>query len=106
MPLSPLGSKIYDVLRQRLSQRAPQITYAELAKAIGSGMVARNAHLVAALFEIAYACRAAGLPIVTAIVVQKTNGKPSTGYLEVAGERRNFMLDIEEAKRASYPDTL
>jgi hypothetical protein len=119
MALEGLAAKVYGVLRTRvLAQRDPRMSYDDLTRELGSGMIARNAHLVEALYEIARECVVLGLPVITGIVVKTKGGKldlPSNGYFDVAHPdapesewASRFTLDriaIARAKDA-YPESL
>src|SRR6476659_7377349 len=89
MPLSVLASSIYAVLRQRTTLGEPRISYRDLVEELGplappnQNLQPQDRRLSAALGELGHACHAAGLPAISAIVVQREQdglGMPGEGY--------------------------
>lgn len=94
--MSPLATQIYTQLQQRVRahQTSPlsMITYGELAGEISRAapelaVHPRSSTLHAALGEVSEACRAAGLPCLTALVCRADTRQPSHGYYKVAHPR-------------------
>jgi hypothetical protein len=116
VPITDLATRVYDILRNRvLTVRRPTMTYRELTKALGSKTLPRSPTLVDALAEVAVACRAVSLPVITVVVVHGADGLPGPGYFDLAhphglarGERSQFNLDLVAATQAKheYPATL
>jgi hypothetical protein len=95
--MSPLATKIYRHLRQRIVKQRPSITYRELAAAV-SEMHPRDPRFHAALTEVAAACRHAKLPCLPAIVWSAGKRRPSDGYYKVA--HPNARTD--DSRRAAW----
>ena len=98
--MSPLAQHIYQHLRRRLRSARPSITYGELAAALDYRFSThpRSPRLHAALTEVGRACRASGLPCLTAIVWVAGARRPSTGYYKIAHPR----AATDTARRAAW----
>jgi hypothetical protein len=114
--VSPLAEATYEILRRRLSQADPRITYAELARELRNASDAfelvthRSRELYAALWEVGDACRLLGLPPLPALVVRADTRRPGDAYFAerdaglTRGQRAAaWQEDLDAVKRASYP---
>lgn len=115
--MSPLADAIYAILRSRVSDADPRITYAELAEQLRDcgedfeHIHHRNRELYAALTEVGQECRRRRLPPLPALVVRADTGRPGAAYyaskrsrLLYHGERvAAWRRDLEAVKRARYP---
>lgn len=121
MALSVLASAIYAVLRPRLPGAAPQISYDDLVHrlpALGppnAGLQARDVRLDVALGELVTACRAKGLPAISAIVVRQDTQMPGEGYYgaahpttahDTALRAIDWGNEFNAARAATYPAVL
>jgi hypothetical protein len=86
---SQLARELYRVLVRLARRGTASITYGALARRLPARIRVhhRNARLYAGLTEVTEACRARGLPIVTAIVWSASTKRPSDGYYKVAHPR-------------------
>jgi hypothetical protein len=115
--LSPLGRAIYRILRQRLGEADPRITYKELACVLREAdttfehLTHRSQELYAALWEVGDACRALVLPPLPALVVRADTRRPGDTYfagtaLNQRGERiAAWQRDLDAVCQATYPAT-
>ena len=113
--MSPLAVAIYDLLRRRVGQSDPRITYGELARELRERAEAfehithRSHELYAALCEIGAECRRLGLPPLPALVVRADTRRPGDAYfagspLAHRGERTAaWQRDLDAVRQATYP---
>lgn len=120
MPLSELAREIYIVLRQRVPARKPEITYRELVEALPplgkpfEDVHWRDPRLDQALADTVHACRARGLPALSAIVVNSETGRPGRRYYGeahpgVVGDIEQevaWARELEQVKTTTYPPEL
>jgi hypothetical protein len=94
--MSPLAFDIYVVLRARVHSIRPELTYDELVEGLPSPFNALDADspiLTTALEELAFACRANGLPPITMMLVkQDEDCTPPT--------------ELKKVRSSSYPPAL
>ena len=100
--MTPLATEIYKHLVRRVRTQAPSITYVELAELASKKIPThqRSPKLHAALSEVTHACRAQGLPCLTAIVWRKGTTRPSDGYFKVAHPK----VRTEHGRVAAWED--
>ena len=117
MALSALAESVYQILRERVPAEDPTIFYRDLVDELGSlpspnqGLQPHDRRLFAALGEVGRACRAAGLPALSSIVVAKESGVPGTGYYidhhpQARSEEAKFVAwrsEFNVAKTTTYP---
>jgi hypothetical protein len=114
--MSPLAEAIYEILRRRVPQPEPRLSYAELADQIRDTAAEfeeihhRHRKLYLALGEVGAECRRLDLPPLPALVVRADTRRPGEAYYagrcsgmvykgqKVAAWRR----DLEAVKRATY----
>ena len=90
MALSALATAIYSILQRRVPAATPEIPYRELVEALQplgapySNLHWRDPRLDQALGDLVEACRAAGLPAISAIVVNGETRRPGRSYYSVA----------------------
>jgi hypothetical protein len=113
--VTPLATAIYDLLRRRLRQADPRITYGELARTLRERKPAfahvthRSQELYAALCEIGAACRQKDLPPLPALVVRADTRRPGDAYYadmpyQYRGERiAAWQRDFDSVRDANYP---
>jgi hypothetical protein len=113
--LSPLASAVYKILRRRLKQTDPRITYGELARQLRDTsdefetITHRSRELYASLGEIGRECRRLKLPPLPALVVRADSRRPGDAYYEgmtatYRGQRiAVWRRDLEAVKLAKYP---
>lgn len=123
--MSPLALAIYAVLRTLVPSRGDsRVSYSDLLSRLPEQLAhldledpAHRNDLSEALGEIVLACRAAGLPALSALVVRLDGGElgyPGPGYYglahpEAAGELEQLAAwgrELEAAKGATYPERL
>jgi hypothetical protein len=116
--MSPLAEAIYEILRQRLSETDPRVSYAELAEVLRDlstdfeAIYHRSQQLYAALGEIGQECRRLRLPPLPALVVRADTRRPGAAYYEgrcsglmYHGERvAAWRRDLEAVRQATYPE--
>jgi len=117
MALSPLAHAAYQILRHRVGQADPRITYKELASLLRDtddafGYVThRSRELYAVLGEVGDACQHLGLPPLPALVVRADTRRPGDAYstgspLTHPGERTAaWQRDLDAVSQATYPAT-
>jgi hypothetical protein len=113
--MSRLAHAVYRILRRRIGQADPRITYAELARALREASSAfehlthRSRELYAALCEVGDLCRRLDRPPLPALVVRADTRRPGDAYyLGMAtpyrGERiAAWQRDLEAVCRSTYP---
>ncbi len=115
--MSPLAEAVYEILRARVSQPDPRITYKELAAQLRevaeefADIHHRSRELYAALNEIGRECRRLKLPSLPALVVRADTGRPGQAFFEGAcsgvvyrGEKVSaWRRELEAVKRVTYP---
>lgn len=119
MPLSPLASEIYRVLRDLVPNENAQITYQDLVYQLGplpapnQGLHWQDLRLNAALGELVEECRGQQLPAIPAIVVRSNELTPSYGYYSIAYPGRNYddaladwVGEVQQVRQTTYPQTL
>jgi len=120
MPLSELAREIYAVLRTRVPAPKPELTYRELVEALPPlgapfiGVHWRDPRLDQALADTVHACRANGLPALSAIVVNNETRRPGRRYYAeahsgVAGDIEREVAWANELKHVritTYPADL
>lgn len=120
MALSALADAVYQILRQRVPSEDPTLFYGALVEELGTlpppnqSLQPHDRRLFAALGEVGRACRAAGLPAISSIVVAKESGVPGSGYYidhhpQARSEEAKFVSWRSEfmiAKTTTYPPTL
>jgi len=120
MPLSDLAEEIYAILRQRVPSRTPEITYRELVESLPplgkpfEDVHWRDARLDQALGDIVNACRAAGLPALSAIVVNSETGYPGRQYYPMAypgvtdedQQQIQWANEFEKIKTTTFPPSI
>ena len=115
--MSPLAEAVYEILRLRVAQPEPRITYAGLARQLRDRAEEfeyvhhRNRELYTALTEVGKECRRLKLPPLPALVVRADSGRPGAAYYE--GECTGIVhrdeqvaaweRDLEAVKRTTYP---
>lgn len=115
--MSPLAKAVYTILRRRLKQADPRITYGELAAELREHdsferITHRSQPLYAALCEIGSACSKMGLPPMPAIVVRADTRRPGDAYYEgmtqkYRGERiAEWQRDLEAVRAGKFPRRL
>src|SRR4051812_19817060 len=91
MAISALAELIYGVLRQRTNMSEPRLSYRDLVEELGAlpapnqNLQPLDRRLFAALGELGHACHEAGLPAISAIVVQRDHdalGMPGEGFFK------------------------
>ena len=88
--LSALAAAIYTILRSLVPDPSAEITYSQLVSRLGpmdppnENLQPRDRRLDAALGDLVHACRGAGLPAISALVVRDDEGSPGAGYYPVA----------------------
>ncbi len=115
--MSPLAEAVYEILRARVPQPDPRITYKELAAQLRESAEEfadvhhRNRELYAALGEVGHECRRLALPALPALVVRADTGRPGQAYFEgtcsgvvYRGEKVSaWRRELEAVKLATYP---
>jgi hypothetical protein len=113
--MTRLAHTVYRILRQRIGQADPRITYAELARKLRSASAAfehlthRSRELYAALCEVGDLCNQRDLPPLPALVVRADTRRPGDAYYEgmasaYRGERiAAWQRDLEAVRRSTYP---
>jgi hypothetical protein len=113
--MNPLAEAIYEVLRRRVRQDDPRITYAELARALREvdpafeHLTHRSKELYSALWEVGGLCRRQGLPPLPALVVRADTRRPGDAYFEgmeltYHGERvAAWQRDLDAVRAGEYP---
>jgi hypothetical protein len=113
--MSPLAKAVYEILRRRVKEADPRITYAELARELRDLSDEfefahhRNPGLYVALAEVGAECSRRSLPPLPALVVRADTRRPGDAYYEGMrevhkGERiAAWRRDLEAVKRARYP---
>lgn len=111
--MSPLARSIYAILRELVPAPDAQIQYGELCARLRNDMSPRSPALAKSLGEIVRACRARGLPALSAIVVQKGSGMPGDGYygeahggMDLAHAMRAWSDEVAAVRATTYPDEL
>lgn len=94
--MSPLASRIYKQLVNRVRRNKASVTYGELAAALE--VHHRSPALHVALGEVTNACRHHALPCLPAIVWRAGSNRPSGGYYRVAHPRAH----TDEARIAAW----
>src|SRR5215510_13400369 len=86
--MSPLAAAVYRILRTRLAEGDPRITYAELARRLRDKNDAfehithRSQQLYAALCDVGSFCKQLRLPPLPALVVRADTRRPGDAYYE------------------------
>ncbi len=86
--MSPLAEAVYEILRCRVREPEPRITYATLARQLrdlGDEFEYahhRNRELYMALTEVGQECRRLKLPPLPALVVRADTRRPGAAYYE------------------------
>jgi hypothetical protein len=120
MPLSELARAIYGVLRTRVPSPHPEITYKQLVTTLPplgkpfENVGFHDPRLDQALADTVHACRAAGLPALSAIVVNAETRRPgkrhyAEAHSRVTGEIEKeveWAKEFERAKGTTYPAEL
>jgi hypothetical protein len=113
--MTALAEAIYDVLRLRLDQPDPRISYAELARALREvdssfeHLTHRSREMYSSLCEIGELCRKRNLPPLPALVVRADTRRPGEAYYEgmsqaYKGERiAAWREDLEAVCATEYP---
>jgi hypothetical protein len=113
--MNPLAEAVYEVLRRRVGQDDPRITYAELARALRGAdpafehMTHRSKELYTALWEVGGLCKRLRLPPLPALVVRADTRRPGDAYYEgmelvYQGERiAAWQRDLDAVRAAEYP---
>src|SRR5262245_57861261 len=113
--LSSLACAVYEILRQRVGQADPRITYKELACLLRETDTAfehvthRSQELYASLWEVGDICRDLVLPPLPALVVRADTRRPGDAYfvgssLVHRGERiAAWQRDLDAVFQATYP---
>src|SRR5262245_33337418 len=113
--MSPLAAAVYRILRTRLAEGDPRITYAELARRLRDKNDAfehithRSQQLYAALCDVGSFCKQLRLPPLPALVVRADTRRPGDAYYEdmphrYRGERiAAWRRDLEAVRRADFP---
>ena len=117
MALSELAREIYKVLRQRVPGAHPEITYRQLVESLPplgrpfEGVHWRDPRLDQALADTVHACGAAGIPALSAIVVNAETLRPSRRYYAEAHpgitdeveQKVAWARELERVKTTTYP---
>lgn len=114
--VSPLATAVYEVLRRRVPAAKPEISYEELCAklppALGN-IEPNDQRLWIALGDIVRACRAADLPAISAIVVNKHTRIPGKLYYSVAHPNEDephamvaWGHEVLKVRVTTYPTTL
>jgi len=113
MKMSPLAGAIYRILRARLSEADPRISYAELGRTLRETderfetINHRSRELYAALMEVGEKCRGLELPPLPALVVRADTRRPGDAYYAARGFRGEkiaaWQRDLEAVKASKYP---
>jgi hypothetical protein len=115
--VSPLAQAVYEILRLRVPQEDPRITYGELAEQLRDSardfehIYPRSRELYAALSEVGKECRRLKLPPLPALVVRADTRRPGSAYYEGKctgivwrGEQvAAWQRDLEAVQRARFP---
>lgn len=113
--MNPLAEAIYEILRRRLGQDDPRITYAELARALRVAdpafdhMTHRSKDLYTALWEVGGLCKRLRLPPMPALVVRADTRRPGDAYYEgMAAKFKDdriaaWQRDFDAVRAAAYP---
>ena len=113
--MSPLTAATYGILRGRLHESDPRITYAELARRLRDlsdayeHITHRSRQLYAALCEVGEVCKRLRLPPLPALVVRADTRRPGDAYYEgmpypFRGERiAAWQRDLEAVCGAVFP---
>jgi len=116
--VSPLATAVYNVLRVRVPATRPELSYEDLCTKLPASVgtiEARSQLLWEALGDIVRACRAAELPALPAIVVNKHERVPGKAYYAVAhpGDAHDEALamiawgkEVLMVRATTYPPTL
>jgi hypothetical protein len=114
--MNPLAEAIYELLRRRVGQDDPRITYAELARGLREADPAfdhvthRSKELYAALWEVGNLCRARRMPPLPALVVRADTRRPGDAYFDGAEETYSddriaaWRRDFDAVRAAQYQD--
>ena len=115
MKLSDLAVAIYDVLRARVPAKRPELAYSELVERLPAPfnkVEPDSATLANALGELVRACRAKGLPAISAMVVRHRDRVPGPGYYPAAhpDEAKDmakamiaWAVEVEKVRSTTYP---
>ena len=116
--MSPLADDIYKVLRARVPNERAEIHYSDLIVRLPArwhDLSPDGEVLARALGEIVAACRAAGLPALSSIVVRKQPPHvPGAGYYpaahpevkDTAEQMIAWATENVKAKRCVYPENI
>jgi hypothetical protein len=120
--MSELAREIYAILRGLIPDSRARITYQELVEELGplpppnGGLHWRDPRLDEALGELVTACRAVGLPAISAIVVRAQEDSPGPGYYPLAhpdewdaGELQALIAwghEREQVRQTTFPPAL
>jgi hypothetical protein len=113
--MTRLAKTVYEILRERIGQSDPRITYAELARQLRDidsefeHVTHRSQELYTALWEVGGACKRLGLPPLPALVVRADTRRPGDAYFEGMKESRRgeriaaWQRDLDAVRQAAYP---
>jgi hypothetical protein len=114
--MTSLAKAVYDILRRRVGDDDPRISYAELARELRDvaeefdHLNHRSRELYQALCEVGDACDRLGLPSLAALVVRADSRVPGDAYYtEMPAELSRgekvalWREELEAVKRAKYP---
>jgi len=116
--LEDLASAVYAVVLPVVGTRRGQgrIYYGQVTERLAGRWAGLNPHdprLAEALGHICSRCRAAGLPVLSALVVGRSTGKPGGGYYHAAHPEVEEKLakevawanEVPAVHKATYPST-
>lgn len=111
--MTRLAKTVYEILRERIGQSDPRITYAELARQLRDSefehVTHRSQELYTALWEVGGACKRLGLPPLPALVVRADTRRPGDAYFEGMKESRRgeriavWQRDVDAVCQTAYP---
>jgi hypothetical protein len=114
--VSSLANAIYDILRLRVGNSDPRISYAELARSLRETseefdhLNHRSQEIYRALGEVARECLRLGLPSLAALVVRADSRRPGDAYyanmeshLSRGQKIEIWREELEAVKQARYP---
>jgi hypothetical protein len=110
-----LAKTVYEILRTRIGQTDPRITYAELARELREidpefeNVTHRSQELYTALWEVGGVCKRLKLPPLPALVVRADTRRPGDAYFEGIKESRRgeriaaWQRDFDAVRQTDYP---
>jgi hypothetical protein len=113
--MTQLAKTVYEILRGRIGQSDPRITYAELARELREidpefeNVTHRSQKLYTALWEVGGVCKRLKLPPLPALVVRADTRRPGDAYFEGMkvsrrGERiAAWRRDLDAVRQTAYP---